>query len=170
MQMVYHPHLMSLQLYWPTTSVILWLLKCFQCQGNMLWVTLLLKGESFHLFPCFHPSQKCLNLSLPLYFEACPTLQIPLRSPVWILEVLSTGSLTSYVTHLWSTTDHGYSFFIALDTARYWQVVACALLAKLPSCGICPFQCNFITSFVSARTISVVIESKTNQFFFFFFM
>ena len=80
----------------------------------------------------------------------------------------STGDLLAYVTHLWSTSlrDRGESFVIALDISKAFdRVWHKSLLCKLPSFGIPPFFCDLISSFLSGRTISVVVDGSTSPSF-----
>ena len=80
----------------------------------------------------------------------------------------STGDLLSYVTHTWSSSlrSFGESFVFALDISkafdRVWHKV---LLAKVPAYGFTPSFCKLISSFLSSRFISVVVDSTTSASF-----
>ena len=77
----------------------------------------------------------------------------------------STGDLLSYLTHIWSSSlrDFGESFIVALDISKAFdRVWHKALLAKLPSFGFTPSLCNLISSFLSNRSISVVVDGATS--------
>ena len=77
----------------------------------------------------------------------------------------STGDLLSYLTDIWSSSlrDFGESFIIALDISKAFdRVWHKALLAKLPSYGFTPSLCNLISSFLSNRFISVVVDGATS--------
>ena len=78
----------------------------------------------------------------------------------------STGDLLSYLTDLWSSSlrDFGESFIIALDISKAFdRVWHKALLAKLPTYGFTPSLCNLISSFLSNRFISVVVDGATSS-------
>ena len=80
----------------------------------------------------------------------------------------STGDLLSYLTHVWSTAlrNFGESYVVALDISKAFdRVWHKALLAKLPSFGFTPSLTKFIASFLSNRTISVVVDSATYNSF-----
>ena len=80
----------------------------------------------------------------------------------------STEDLLSYLTHVWSSSlrNFGKSFFIALDISkaidRVWHKI---LLAKLPTYGFTSSFCKLISSFLSNRFISVVVDSATSASF-----
>ena len=77
----------------------------------------------------------------------------------------STGDLLSYLTDIWSSSlrDFGESFIIALDISKAFdRVWHKALLAKLPAYGFTPTLCNLISSFLSNRFISVVVDGATS--------
>ena len=80
----------------------------------------------------------------------------------------STGDLLSYLTHIWSSSLRNFreSFVVALDISkafdRAWHK---ALLAKLPAYGFTPSFCKLISSFLSNRFISVVVDSATSASF-----
>ena len=79
-----------------------------------------------------------------------------------------TGDLLSYLTHAWSSSlrNFGESFVVGLDIskafARVWHK---ALLAKLPADGFTPSFCKLISSFLSNRFISVVVDCATSASF-----
>ena len=80
----------------------------------------------------------------------------------------STGDLLSYLTHTWSSSlrDFGESFVVALDTSKAFdRVWHKALLAKLPAYGFTPSFCKLISSFLSNRFISVVVDGATSASF-----
>ena len=80
----------------------------------------------------------------------------------------STGDLLSYLTHLWSSSlrNFGESYVVALDISKAFdRVWHKALLAKLPSYGFTPPLCNLISSFLSDRFISVVVDGATSSTF-----
>ena len=80
----------------------------------------------------------------------------------------STGDLLSYVTHRWSSTlkAFGESYVVALDISKAFdRVWHKALLAKLPAFGFTPSLCNLISSFLSNRSISVVVDGATSSTF-----
>ena len=80
----------------------------------------------------------------------------------------STEDLLSYLTHAWSSSlrNFGESLVIALDISkafdRIWHK---ALLAKLPAYGFTPSFCKLISSFLSNRFISVVVDGATSASF-----
>ena len=77
----------------------------------------------------------------------------------------STGDLLSYLTHTWSSSlrDFGESHVVALDISKAFdRVWHKALLAKLPSYGFTPSLCNLISSYLSNRFISVVVDGATS--------
>ena len=78
------------------------------------------------------------------------------------------GDLLSYLTHLWSSLlrNFGESYVVALDISKAFdRVWHKALLAKLPSYGFTPPLCNLISSFLSDRFISVVVDGATSSTF-----
>ena len=80
----------------------------------------------------------------------------------------STGDLLSYLTHTWSSSlrDFGESFVVALDISKAFdRVWHKALLAKLPAYGFAPSFCKLISSFLSNRFISVVVDGATSASF-----
>ena len=80
----------------------------------------------------------------------------------------SKGDLLSYLTHTWSSSLRKFreSFVIALDISKAFdRVWHKALLAKLPACGFTPSFCKPISSFLSNRFISVVVDGATSALF-----
>ena len=79
----------------------------------------------------------------------------------------STGDFLSYLTHVWSSSlrNFGESFVVALGISKAFdRVWHKALLAKLPAYGFTP-SCKLITSFLSIRFISVVVDGATSASF-----
>ena len=80
----------------------------------------------------------------------------------------STGDLLSYLTHLWSSSlrDFGESFVVTLDISKAFdRVWHKALLAKLPAYGFTPSLCKLISSYLSCRSISVVVDGAASSTF-----
>ena len=80
----------------------------------------------------------------------------------------STADLLTFVTHSWnkSLEYHGESQVIALDISKAFdQVWHEALLNKLPSYGLPPKLCLWISSFLSNRRISVVVDGHSSGFY-----
>ena len=80
----------------------------------------------------------------------------------------STGDLLSYLTHAWSSSlrNFGESIVIALDISKAFdRVWHKAMLAKLPAYSFTPSFCKLISSFLSNRFISVVVDSATSASF-----
>ena len=80
----------------------------------------------------------------------------------------STGDLLSYLTHHWSSSlrDFGESFVVALDISKAFdRVWHKALLAKLPAYGFTPSLCKLISSYLSCRSISVVVDGAASSTF-----
>ena len=80
----------------------------------------------------------------------------------------STGDLLSYLTHTWSSSlrDFRESFVVALDISKAFdRVWHKALLAKLPAYGFTSSFCKLISSFLSNRFISVVVDGATSASF-----
>ena len=80
----------------------------------------------------------------------------------------STGDLLSYLTHVWSSSlrNFGESFVVALDISKAFdRVWHKALLTKLPAYGLTPSFCKLISSFLSNRFISVVVDGATSASF-----
>jgi retron-type reverse transcriptase len=79
----------------------------------------------------------------------------------------STADLLSFVTNTWnkSLELHGESQIVALDISKAFdQVWHDALLNKLPSYGLPPKLCNWTSSFLSNRTLSVVVDGYCSSF------
>ena len=80
----------------------------------------------------------------------------------------SAGDLLSYLTHAWSSSlrNFGKAFFVTLDIAKVFdRVWHKALLAKIPAYGFTPSFCKLISSFLSNRFISVVVDGATSASF-----
>ena len=80
----------------------------------------------------------------------------------------STGDLLAYLTHLWSSSlrNFGETYVVGLDISKAFdRVWHKALLSKLPSYGFTPSLCNLISSFLSDRSISVVVDGATSNAF-----
>ncbi|WP_435316543.1 reverse transcriptase domain-containing protein, partial [Klebsiella pneumoniae] len=78
----------------------------------------------------------------------------------------STGDLLSYLTHKWSSSlrKFGESFIVALDISKAFdRVWHRSLLAKLPAYGFTPSLVNLISSYLSNRSISVVVDGATSS-------
>ena len=83
-------------------------------------------------------------------------------------EARSTGDLLFYLTHAWSSSlrNFGESFVVALDISKAFDKVwHKALLAKLPAYSFTPSFCKLISSFLSNRFISVVVDGATSASF-----
>ena len=77
----------------------------------------------------------------------------------------STGDLLSYLSHIWSSAlgNYGESFVIALDISKAFdRVWHKALISKLPRYGFTPLICQLISSFLSERSISALVEGATS--------
>ena len=80
----------------------------------------------------------------------------------------STRDLLSYLTHAWSSSlrNFGESIVVALDISKTFdRVWHKALLAKLPAYGFTPSFCKPISSFLSNRFISVVVDGAISASF-----
>ena len=78
----------------------------------------------------------------------------------------STADILSYVTHLWNQflELHGETQIIALDINKAFdQVWYAALLNKLPKYGLSPQLCSLIRSFLSNRSITVVVNRYSSH-------
>ena len=76
--------------------------------------------------------------------------------------------LLSYPTHAWSSSlrNFGESFVVTLDIFKSFdRVWHKALLAKFPAYSITPSFCKLISSFLSSRFISVVVDDATSASF-----
>ena len=73
----------------------------------------------------------------------------------------STGDLLTFLTDSWSSSlsSFGETFAVALDISKAFdRVWHKALLSKLPSYGFYPSLCTFISSFLSGRSISAIVD------------
>ncbi len=73
----------------------------------------------------------------------------------------STGDLLAFLTNSWSSSlsCFGETFAVSLDISRAFdRVWHKSLLFKLPSYGFYPSVCTFISSFLSGRSISAVVD------------
>ena len=79
----------------------------------------------------------------------------------------STGDLLSYLTHVKSSSLRNFrEFVVTLDISKAFdRVWHKALLAKLPAYGFSPSFCKLISSFLSNRFISVVVDGATSASF-----
>jgi len=77
----------------------------------------------------------------------------------------STGDILAHLTNLWASSlnDRGESCVVALDISKAFdRVWHAALLAKLPAFGFSPSLCSFISSYLSNRSISAVVDGATS--------
>ncbi len=78
----------------------------------------------------------------------------------------SPGDLHAFLTNSWSSSlsCFGKTFAVALDIPkaieRVWHK---SLLSKLPSYGFYPSLCTFISSFLSGRSISAVVDGYCSK-------
>ena len=73
----------------------------------------------------------------------------------------STGDLLAFLSDSWSSSlsSFGETFAVALDMSKAFdRVWHKSLLSKLPSYGFYPSLCTFISSFLSGRSISAVVD------------
>ncbi len=73
----------------------------------------------------------------------------------------STGDLLSLLTDSWSSSLSrlGETFSVALDISKAFdRVWHKSLFSKLPSFGFYPSLCSFISSFLSGRSLSAVVD------------
>ena len=78
----------------------------------------------------------------------------------------STGYLLAFLTESWSSyyKDFGETFAVALDISKAFdRVWHKALISKLPSFGFYPSLCNFISSFLSDRSIAAVVDGHCSS-------
>ncbi len=71
----------------------------------------------------------------------------------------STGDLLAFLTDFWSSSlsRFGETFAVALDISKAFdRVWHKALLSKLPSYGLYPALCSFLSSFHSGRSVAAV--------------
>jgi len=77
----------------------------------------------------------------------------------------STGDLLSYVTHIWATSlrDYGETYVVALDISKAFdRVWHKSLLSKLSSYGFPVSLCSLLHSYLSNRSISVIVDGSTS--------
>ncbi len=73
----------------------------------------------------------------------------------------SIGDLRAFLSDSWSSSldRFGEAFVVALDTSkafdRIWHK---ALFSKLPSYGLYPALCSFLSNFLSGRSIAAVVD------------
>ena len=80
----------------------------------------------------------------------------------------STGDILSYLTDLWSSAlrNFGESCVVALDISKAFdRVWHASLLSKLPSFGFPPSLCLLLSSFLSDRSISALVDGATSSSF-----
>ena len=80
----------------------------------------------------------------------------------------STGDLLSYLTHAWSSSlwNSGRIIVVTLDISKAFdRVWHKALLAKLPAYCFTPSFCKPISSILSNRFISIVVDGATSASF-----
>ena len=78
----------------------------------------------------------------------------------------STGDLLAFLTDSWSSSlsCFGETFAVALDISKAFdRVWHKSLLSKLPSFGFYPSLCTFISSFLSGRSISAVVDGHCSK-------
>ena len=159
-----------------------WHLSSVVFFASFLFLALILLLGSMHLFSLFlrrvtapTPPTIALLLSLRLLLRFSKLCLTPTSSNISNLtdhqyglrKARSTGDLLSYLTHVWSSSlkNFGESFVVALDISKAFdRVWHKALLAKLPAYGFTPF-CKLISSFLSNRFISVVVDGATSASF-----
>ncbi len=76
------------------------------------------------------------------------------------------GDLLSLLTDSWSSSlsHFGETFSVALYISKAFdRVLHKSLLSKLPSFGFYPFLCSFISSFLSDRSISSVVDGNCSS-------
>ncbi len=77
-----------------------------------------------------------------------------------------TGDLLAFLNSSWSSSlsRFGETFAVTLDIwkafDRVWHK---SLLSKLPSCGFYPSLCTFVSSFLSGRSISAVVDGYCSK-------
>ena len=77
----------------------------------------------------------------------------------------STGDILSYITNVWASSlrDFGESFVVGLDISKAFdRVWHQGLISKLPSFGFPPSLCSLISSFLSDRSICVIVDGSTS--------
>ncbi len=78
----------------------------------------------------------------------------------------STGDLLGFLTDSWSSPliCFGETFAVALDTSKAFdRVWHKALLSKLPSYGLYPSLCSFLSSFLSGRPIAAIVDGHCSN-------
>ncbi len=72
----------------------------------------------------------------------------------------STGGLLAFLTDSWSSSLSHFreTFAVALDISKPSTVWQKALVSKLPSFGLYPPLCSFLSSFLSGRSIAAVVD------------
>ncbi|KAG5898379.1 hypothetical protein JTB14_015810 [Gonioctena quinquepunctata] len=78
----------------------------------------------------------------------------------------STGDLLACVSHIWqlSIEKYGETLAVALDISKAFdRVWHQGLLAKLPSYGLAPQLCSLLASFLSNRSLHVVVDGVSSD-------
>ncbi len=78
----------------------------------------------------------------------------------------STGDLLAFLNNSWSSSLRcfGETFVVALDISKAFdRVWHKSLLSKLPSFGLYPSLCTFISCFLSGRSISAVVDGYCSK-------
>ncbi len=78
----------------------------------------------------------------------------------------SNGDLLAFLTNFWSSSlsCFGETFAVALDISKAFdRVCHKSLLSKLPTYGFYSSLCTFISSFLSGRSISVVVDGYCSK-------
>ncbi|CAH2099017.1 unnamed protein product [Euphydryas editha] len=78
----------------------------------------------------------------------------------------STGDLLVYATHIWSEAidKHGEALAVSLDISKAFdRVWHASLISKLPSYGIPPGLCTWISDFLNERSIRVVLDGYSSD-------
>jgi hypothetical protein len=78
----------------------------------------------------------------------------------------STGDLLALLSDSWSSSlrSFGETFSVALDISKAFdRVWHKALISKLPSFGLYPSLCTFISSFLSGRSIAAVVDGHCSS-------
>lgn len=78
----------------------------------------------------------------------------------------STGDLLVYLTHRWASTieSQGEALAVSLDVAKAFdRVWHRSLLSKLPAYGIPEGLCKWVASFLSDRSIKVVVDDSCSE-------
>ena len=110
---------------------------------------------------CSNPSNYC---SIALTSAVAKVFETLLNSH--FIKHLKSNNLLSDHQHMASVKNFGESFVVALDIFKVFdRVWHKALLAKLPAYGFTPSFCKLISSFLSNRFISVVVDGATSASF-----